>query len=665
MSEQIQALVDILQYAGVILITISLAILIYKLIIYKNDYDKRTILMQGTTKLVLGALMLGLMLSLAGFLQDIIVNMGTTGGSEFKSSELNFVKDLEDEDSFLANGIAFLLDSVTKFIFSGDGFVQEKLLGTKTLEELIFAKDLSIFTKEQWSHLVFGYGIVQKVAYVLLILMVFFTAVRVIKGSVDERQDVDTKESLQRWVFVCLIIAGGPVLVNGIIVFSNFLTSILNESFSHVTMSNSILDELKTGNVLTTAIIKVYFAYLTLRVNIVFMVRTWVLGIMFVFTPIASALWGINKNINAFEIWFGEILSNSITGLCYSIVFVVFSLFFSATSSLLFILIGLTLTIKLSDVLRNSVQGYFAKLSGIDEYGEARRFTKGTLGAISGMVKAFKASTAGTAGTLEALEGLMGHGDKEGNFSKMAKMADRAINGGIGNKFNRGNDPAEEQNRYDADMKSSYGDNIGLDDNINSSDDNNAKPLDNIENELPIDNDPLEKNSDNSDDEYNFGMNKLDSSKDGNELKKNIETIPDKEPDIAFKNPSNAERAVQGMFFNNLSKKDSYGNKDDGVIFSAINDKRNMGQVESARIDTINSIAGNIMEKPGNNLDITQATGKAEQIFDTAMFNSNVTEPDKEHFYESVSKGDIDSASKFLASSTKDNSIDSLLKDSL
>ena len=59
MKSDFASIISILQLVGVIAIFISTAILIIKVIAYKDNVDKRALFMEGSTKLLIGVIIIG------------------------------------------------------------------------------------------------------------------------------------------------------------------------------------------------------------------------------------------------------------------------------------------------------------------------------------------------------------------------------------------------------------------------------------------------------------------------------------------------------------------------------------------------------------------------------------------------------------------------------
>ena len=739
MNADLQAYTDILKFIGIIIITLSSAFLLIKFTLYRTKVDKRTELINGSTKIMLGAFLIGTMVTIGGFFQGYISNISTgLSNSDISASDIQFNTSLTDTHTFFSKSIAEILDSLTNFIFSDDNTVKESILGTKTMEQLIFPDNANIYSDNEWNNLLFGYKCTSIIGVILIITMVFTTGVKFIKGSTNEKVATEAKEDLKRWFYVALIIASGPLLIKGTFTLFTWLSTLLNDAYTHASISDGILKDLTTGNILTTAIVKLYFAYLTFKINIVFMIRKWVLAVMVVFTPIAAGLWGISPRTRGFSVWVGELTSNAAMGLAYLLTYLGFSALMIETPSVLELLVGLTLMIKLAGVLRNSLQGLLTQYSGADEEGIMEGTSKAIVG---GAVSAAAMLMGGAGKAYGQTKNLNGNGANKDMFNNMGRemgkqifndkdspkknnMAqdlnkkndknnenmqdmnseDRANNmpsfedqfRNAIEKFNAGDDSMNGNNNIDSnsnddtnnnsgDALDSYNQNDNSEDNFNSGnigDNNLAKDIDTEGSKAELNGVKDRNNDDNSADNYfdsgNIGDNPLiDGNTPGLDMpgygegetaniqrKEGITHNSDTEnKNNSEQNSKNAilEKAIQGMFFDNLSQQRGYGS---GKGIQPISNSLNRHQVVEAQEKTIGDMA-NIMMKKDSSLTETAAKSKATEMFDKGMFREGTTEHDKKEFVRDLARGEAGKAAIHLANSKRTEDITGLFERNL
>lgn len=428
MSADLKSFISILQMIGVIATIISLAVLSYRVMKYGDNVDKRTLLMDGIGRIFIGVMIIGLLTTVSGFIIKYINDLYSHAGVDgIKSAELTIKgAQAKDDSSFLSKIICWIIDKVTSFI-SPDG-VGKSFFGLKSLNELIVPDSYNIFSKDQWDILMYLYRVTMSISFIVIIIMVFKTGIDFLRSSTNVNAYEEAKEDIYRWFFVAVIIAAGPIITKGIIVIGGWLTQLLNETFKNsgsINLTGNIFKDITTGSDITTAIVKLYFAYLQFKINIIFIIRTWVLAAFIVFTPIAVSLWGVNKNVNALPVWVGELITNAFMGFFYALVFTIYTAFLTLDHSVLFILVGLTMVIKLADVLRNTLQGFFTRLSGLDESRMANKFGLGTMAATA--VGAYSMAKKGVSGISDTIKGVRGEGSNSGLFSGAGEIVDKTV----------------------------------------------------------------------------------------------------------------------------------------------------------------------------------------------------------------------------------------------
>lgn len=474
MKSDFASIISILQLVGVIAIFISTAILIIKVIAYKDNVDKRALFMEGSTKLLIGVIIIGsiglIVSMLYGYL--LALNKGVSG-TNLQKANLDLqamLKAPDGSESFLGKMLGGLAQSIATLM--------TKVFGLTPIDKLITPEQVTIFNENQWGILQACYILLTFPAVVLLAVMVFKTGIGFLRGSMNTKEAEQAKEDLLRWFYVIIFLAGGFLLCKAIVGGANFLTQYLNNSLKTLIPSldfNSFINNDQEG--LFNGIVALYFAWITLKVNVLFIVRDITLAIFIVFTPLAITLWGINKGINAFGIWLGEILSNAFMAFFLSVTFIIFSALLitiptTNNQQLLFIVVGLSLVLKVASVLRNSLQNFLTKMSGLNEDDTARKFSLGgmaasALGVANDVRNAKRLGQMAVNGGKSAIENIKSAGSKvaQTNPEDMAVKGASAIvntlDGFNSDDFNSGN-----VNSNDSDKNGLFG-RSALDSSIN------------------------------------------------------------------------------------------------------------------------------------------------------------------------------------------------------
>jgi hypothetical protein len=310
-------------------------------------------------------------------------------------------------------------------------------VGFHRLNEVIFPnKEFSMdletpapFTKE-WNNLDKMYLAFAIGTLPLCLIVVFITAIKFIGAGVqgNPQSRMEAMETIWRWFFAILIIASAPLFVRVLFVLNNALveafksaTGMMGIKEFNVLNGNAITSN-ETGSILGDAIVKMYMLAMEFWINVIFFVRNWVLRVFYIFTPIMAWLWAMNKNVNAVSVWIGEILTNAFLHSAYALVFCVIIVFIQAGNDIPWPakVIGVASLVALANAIRNTLQGLWSRLSGVDEEGIGAK-ALGVLGlggmAGVGRVAAISAAKPGGAGGLSGGSGGTPSGGSGGGSS--------------------------------------------------------------------------------------------------------------------------------------------------------------------------------------------------------------------------------------------------------
>jgi hypothetical protein len=264
----------------------------------------------------------------------------------------------------------------------------EQSLSLQTMDVLVFNrgldeqdKEMAPFSAAEWDKLGIWYkGITIGVGPMVLIA-ILVTAVKFMKQGLNPESRSDAMESTWRWLLAIVLIAGAPILFWVMFNLNNGLVDTIQQVGSSVAMSVDTLNQIQPGqgkfitdinvkSALGAAMIKLMLCGLELYINMLYLIRKYTLMTIFVFTPFMAWLWAVNKNVNAMGIWFGELLSNAFMQTAHALVFMLFLTFVDTQGTGWFeLVVWLMIIIPIAEVVRNSVQGLFTRLSGMDEGG--------------------------------------------------------------------------------------------------------------------------------------------------------------------------------------------------------------------------------------------------------------------------------------------------------
>lgn len=464
---------------GGLAILLGVSIVGYKLIFHGTNPEERSKSMTAVLYIAVGSFIIGSCMLIFSFIITMRNDLVKTSVNppDIKVESEN--KDLKDvAANFLERALTLPVDlAVNSFIggttFSGitsKGGIQS-FIGFKPLDELIFNNGKingdDPFTADEWNNLTALYGIVAGLTAPFIMIMIFKVGYSFIIHSNSVTKRIILKEDMCRWIYSIFAIAAGPIFIKLIFMIFNMLTLILYNGIIEKSLNKfpffelSFVDSIHTGSVLITAIVKVIFVYLDFKINIIFLGRKIVLVTMFAFTPIAAVLWGINKNVNAAAIWFGEMITNASMSFFYGFTFCVMITALKSTgiSGWFYGMMWMFAVIKISEMLRNSLQGIFTKLSGIDE----EQMGKQASGVVGGLIKGIAATAVGRAE-------VAGYFSAE--KSNMNAIKEKSFNesNNIGNGGKQQLDFTKEQDG----VSSSKGQDVGLE-NENSSSNSEKK----------------------------------------------------------------------------------------------------------------------------------------------------------------------------------------------
>ena len=254
-------------------------------------------------------------------------------------------------------------------------FMGNALLDFADLDTLIFNKNttgLPPFDEDHWEKMDEWYKTISYIAASFLTYAAVMVGVNFIRSGTNPKLREKAIESLKRLTFSWVITASAPNFVKMLFRTNNTLVEAIASTSvgsvaNQIGSTGGILYNIRTGNVIATSFIILLFSFINFKLNIMFVIRQFVITVLYIFTPFVTVMWVINENVNAAGIWLGEMLSNAFMQFSYAFVFTIFLSFAGENLHWAKSIIWAMMCLSVADVIRNSVQSLQTRLSGIDE----------------------------------------------------------------------------------------------------------------------------------------------------------------------------------------------------------------------------------------------------------------------------------------------------------
>lgn len=415
-------------YVGIGLIVIAFMLAFLKLTFTQNEQEHAQTA-QWLKYIVIACIILGIFTSIIGVIlgyeQKFTDAMKVLPANQQGSNSTNQVN-VDEEISFIGRVIIWILNAIIQLIeWIG------RLAGFKPLNQLLFNN--TVFSEQEFKFLLTFYSFAAVSATAFIVLMVGKTAIQLTVSGLNARKRVNLMEEITTWFYVVLLIAAAPLLFSFMFWFFEKLTNWLYAYVRAETTylgnvegttssiarffgfgldenkiaQNGFIDtlalDLGTSNPLNTAVVKMIYALLYFKINLIFLTRRIILGVFFLFTPFAAAMWGIKKDANVMNVWFGEVITNASMTFFYAFTLLAVLHLFTAVGldGWLFGAIAMYSVPKIADTLRNLLQNYFERLSGVDEMSLANPFFSSTLAMMKGTQNGFVHAFGGSSKTSE------------------------------------------------------------------------------------------------------------------------------------------------------------------------------------------------------------------------------------------------------------------------
>lgn len=313
------------------------------------------------------------------------------------ADDMDFKAQIKQEDgSLFEKIIAECIGGIAQTVFNFTTG-ESANVGFKDYDTLIFNNNeendaLSPFTTELWNKAMNYYHIFAIISGSLILIAVFILSYKIMMAGMSTSKKNDAKDSLMRLLFGGAFIMLAPLFIRFLLFINNsFVHLLVTLSAGNLEnlLGNGMLSSIKTGNAITTALVIAMFIYLFVKLNIKFIIRQFTIIIFTIFTPFATGLWIINKNVTAASIWAGQIIMNIFMQFIYSFLFIIYIAFLPSGGGWAVSLIWAMMILPLADALQNSFQNLTSRIAGLDNEQMTGR-AMGMGAAIGYSISAFK-----------------------------------------------------------------------------------------------------------------------------------------------------------------------------------------------------------------------------------------------------------------------------------
>jgi len=276
-------------------------------------------------------------------------------------------------------------------------------LGFKTLNQLVFNlpnMTTAPFTSDEWNLAMYWYHAIEIGTGGLAVVSVIVEGYRIMAASGNPSKRADAMQKINLTILAYAVIWFLPILSKLAFMGNAYLTQLFENimkaygSYSFASTGWDFINNIDTGNVLTTAIVKFGFVGLMIYFNFLYTIRKFVLISMLVVTPLAVWGWGITGHRQGLEIVISEIVSNAFMQASHALALCLYAILISKGISSDFStwwaqIFGMVAIIPTTATLRNLFMGFLRWL-GVNEEGYAGMATGAlsSLGSIASIASA-------------------------------------------------------------------------------------------------------------------------------------------------------------------------------------------------------------------------------------------------------------------------------------
>jgi hypothetical protein len=418
---------------GAAFIFLGIVTVAIQIILTSNNPKERSKHLSSIMYIGIGTCILGLAMTLYSIISSIATPLfvpGTAGPSISNETAVKIIEEKSDWISRLIASLIVLINEGIQTVLSGN------VLENFNLHTVLFSKTVTSGSDGYWflsiplstaKYLMYSLAII---VLPIIIIAIIRVATLYIASPFNITMRREATESIYRWILSIILIAASPMIVSSLIQLNNALvdglSTLINNNISNDKLT---LDPvIYTGSALLTAFVQLFFTLMIFKIVFMFAVRKIMILIFYAFTPIAALMWAIKKDVAAAGIWIGEMISNIFMQFFYALSYTVFVFMLSYRAmNWVETIIWTFMMITVSEALRNSMQGFVQRLSGIDE----SKIGSGMFAKLAG--------TAGVAHSLNAIKTTFATPESNVKFSHTNSKSSDTVNTKSGTTTNTGN----------------------------------------------------------------------------------------------------------------------------------------------------------------------------------------------------------------------------------
>lgn len=358
---------------GAAFIFLGIVTVAIQIILTSNNPKERSKHLSSIMYIGIGTCILGLAMTLYSIISSIATPLFVPGTAGPSISDETAVKIIEEKSDWISRLIAspiVLINEGIQTVLSGN------VLENFNLHTVLFSETVTSGSDGYWflsiplstaKYLLYSLAII---VLPIIIIAIIRVATLYIASPFNITMRREATESIYRWILSIILIAASPMIVSSLIQLNNALVGGLSTLINNNIANDKLtLDPvIFTGSALLTAFVQLFFTLMIFKIVFMFAVRKIMVLIFYAFTPIAALMWAIKKDVAAAGIWIGEMISNIFMQFFYALSYTVFVFMLSHRAmNWVETIIWTFMMITVSEALRNSMQGFVQRLSGIDE----------------------------------------------------------------------------------------------------------------------------------------------------------------------------------------------------------------------------------------------------------------------------------------------------------